>query len=99
MPTVNYLRVVGCEHIAAKGVQRNKEKLQDRPSKQQEKPMKAQLCNNKLRNQLPKITNSTSTDVTFGEAQNARMVAKKQDCYSIAQADKQINEEIVKGKM
>ena len=95
MPTVNYLRVVGCDHVAAKGVERNEGKLQDRPPKQQEEPMKTYLCNNKLRNQPPKITNSTSTDVTFGGAQSSRMVAKTQGYHSIAPADKQINEEMV----
>ena len=95
MPPVNYLRVVGCEHIAAKGVEKNKQRLQDRLPKQQAKPMKVYLCTNKLRNQPPKITNSTSTDVTFEGAQSSRMVAKKQDCHSIALADKQINEEMV----
>ena len=53
MSTVNYLRVVGCEHVAAKR------------AKQQEKPMNACLYNNKLINKPPKITNSTSTDVLF----------------------------------
>ena len=66
--TVNYLRVVDCEHVAAKRVERNEGRLQDKPPKQQEKPMKAYLCNNKLKNQSPKITNSTSTDVSFGDA-------------------------------
>ena len=33
MPTVNYLRVVGCEHLVAKGVERNEGRLQDRPPK------------------------------------------------------------------
>ena len=33
MPTANYLRVVGYEHVAAKGVQINEERLQDRPPK------------------------------------------------------------------
>ena len=33
MPTVNYLRVVGCDHVAAKGAERNEGRLQDRPPK------------------------------------------------------------------
>ena len=34
MPTVNYLRVVGCEHVAAKEVERNEGyRVQDRPPK------------------------------------------------------------------
>ena len=33
MPTVNNLRVVGCDHVAAKGAERNEERLQDRPPK------------------------------------------------------------------
>ena len=33
MPTVNYLRVVGCERVAAKGVERNEGRLQDMPPK------------------------------------------------------------------
>ena len=94
MPTVNYLRVVGCDHVAAKGAERNEGRLQDRPPKQQEKPMKTYLCINKLRYQDPKITNSTSTDVTFGGAQSSRMVAKTQGYHSIAPADKQINEKM-----
>ena len=48
----------------------------ERPPKQQEKPMKAHLYNNKLTNKLPKITNSTSIDVIFKGAQSSRMVAK-----------------------
>ena len=88
MPPVNYLRVVGCWHVVAKGVERNEGRLQDRPSQQQEKPMKAYLCYNKTINDLPKITNSTSTDVTFGRAQSSRMVTKKLGCHSIAPVDK-----------
>ena len=95
MPTVNYLLVVGCEHVEAKGVERNEERLQDRPPKQQKKPMKVYLCNNKLRNQPPKKTNSTSTAVTSESAQRSKMIAKKQGCHSIAPADKQMNEEMV----
>ena len=95
MSTVNYIRVVGCDHVAAKGAERNERRLQDRPPKQQEKPMKTYLCNNKLRNQPPKITKSTSTDETFGGAQSSRMIANTQCYHSIAPADKQINEEIV----
>ena len=68
MPTVNYLLVVGCDHVAAKRAVRNEGRLQDRPQKYQEKPMKTYLCNNKLGNQSPKITNSTRTDVTIGGA-------------------------------
>ena len=64
MPPVNYLRVVGCEHVAAKGVERNEGyRIGHRSSKS--KPMKAYLYNSKLINKPPKITNSTSTDVTF----------------------------------
>ena len=33
MPTVNYLRGVGCDHIAAKGIERIEGRLQDRPPK------------------------------------------------------------------
>ena len=33
MPRVNYLRVAGCEHVAAKGLERNEERLPDRPPK------------------------------------------------------------------
>ena len=88
MPTVNYLGVIGCEHVAAKGVEGIEGRLEDRPPKKQEKLMKAYLCINKLRNQPLKITNSTSTDVTFGGAEMSRMVAKKQGCHSIVPADK-----------
>ena len=87
MPTVNYLRFLGCELVAAKGVDGNEGRLEDRPPKQQDKPIKAYLRKNKLRNQPPKITNSTSTDVTSGGAQSSRMVAKKQGCHSIAPVD------------
>ena len=48
MPTVNYLRVIGCEHVAVKGVERDEGRLQDRPPNSQEKFMKAYLDNNKL---------------------------------------------------
>ena len=76
----------------SKRAEGNERKLEDRPLKQQEKSMKAYLCKNKLRNKPPEITNSTSTDVTFGGAQNSsRMVAEKQGCLSIAPADKQMN--------
>ena len=33
MSTVNYLRVIDCEHVAAKGVERNEDRLEDRPPK------------------------------------------------------------------
>ena len=33
MPTVNYLRVVGCDYVAAKGAEKNEGRLQDRPPK------------------------------------------------------------------
>ena len=33
MTTVNYLRVVDCEHVAAKGVERNEVRIQDEPPK------------------------------------------------------------------
>ena len=62
MPPVNYLRVVGCEYVAAKGVERNEGyRISHRSSK---KPMNAHLYN-KLINNPPKIANSTSTDVTL----------------------------------
>ena len=54
--------------------------------------MKVYLFNNKLKNKFSKITNSTSTDVTFEGAKSSRTVAMKQDCHSIAPADQQINE-------
>ena len=38
--------------------------------------MKAYIYNNKLINKPPKVTNSTSTDVTFGGAYSSRMVAR-----------------------
>ena len=56
--------------------------------------IKAYLYNNNLINKRPKITNSTCTDVIFEGAQSSKMVAKKQDCHSIAPAYKQINEEM-----
>ena len=37
------------------------------------------------------MTNSTSTDVTFGGAWCNRVVAKQEDSHSAAPADKQIN--------
>ena len=43
-------------------------------------------------NEPPKMTNSTSTDVTFESAWCNRVVAKQEDFYSTAPADKQINE-------
>ena len=43
-------------------------------------------------NKPPKMTNSTSTDVTFGGALCNRVVAKQEDSHSTAPADKQINE-------
>ena len=33
MPPVNYLRVIGGDHVAAKGEERNEGRLQDRPPK------------------------------------------------------------------
>ena len=53
--------------------------------------MQAYLYNNELIYKPPKITNNTSTDVTFEGAQSSRMVAKKQGCQSIASEDKQIS--------
>ena len=38
------------------------------------------------------MTNSTSTDVTFGGAWCNRMAAKQEDPHSTPPADKQINE-------
>ena len=38
------------------------------------------------------MTNSTSTDVTFGGAWYNRVVAKREDSHSTAPADKQLNE-------
>ena len=38
------------------------------------------------------MTNSTSTDVTFGGARCNRVVAKQEDSHYTAPADKQINE-------
>ena len=61
------------------------------PPKQQEKPMKVYLYNNELR-KPPKITNSTSTDTSFGSAQSSELIAEQQGYYSIAPADKLINE-------
>ena len=46
---------------------------------------------NKLINRPSKITNSTSTDVTFGGSQSSRMVAKKQGCHSIENLCKPTN--------
>ena len=38
------------------------------------------------------MTNSTSTDITFGGAGCNRVIPKKEDPHSTAPADKQINE-------
>ena len=40
------------------------------------------------------MTNSISTDVTYGGAQCNEMVAKKEGCHSTAPVDKQINKYI-----
>ena len=66
----------------SKGRRETKEgyKIGHRSSK---KPMKAYLYNDNLINKPPKLTNITSTDVTFGGAYSSRMVAKKQGCYFI----------------
>ena len=39
------------------------------------------------------MINSTSTDVTYGDAECNRMIAKQDSCHSTAQAEKQISEE------
>ena len=39
------------------------------------------------------MTNSTSTDVTFGGAWCNRVVAKQEDSHSTAPADKQMNKD------
>ena len=85
MPTVNYLQVIGCEHDAAywnesyrKGRQNGKTKF-----------MKAYLYRHQLiKINPPKMTKSTSTDVTFGGTWHNRVVAKQEDFHSIAPADK-----------
>ena len=38
------------------------------------------------------MTNSTSTDVTFGGTWGNRVVAKQEDSHSTAPADKQLNQ-------
>ena len=70
MSTVNYLRVIGCTHDAAK----HNEDLQDRPPKQQEETY-VDLHIHQLTKPL-KMTNSTSTDVIFTGAWRHRIVAK-----------------------
>ena len=70
MRTVNYLRVIHCTHDAAK----YNEELQDRPPKQQEEAYVG-LPIHQLTKPL-KMTNSTSTDVTFTGARCRRIVAK-----------------------
>ena len=70
--TVNYLQFVASTLDAAKQT----EEPQDRPPKQHEEAIK-------MRNKPPKVTNSTSTDVTSGGAWYNRMTAKPQGCHSI----------------
>ena len=43
-------------------------------------------------NKPPKMTNITSTDVTFGGAWCNRVVTKQEDSHSTVPAEKQINE-------
>ena len=62
MPTVNYLRIVGSDHVAAKGAERNEGYRKGYRSSTR------LPINNELENKPPKITNSTSTGVSFGGA-------------------------------
>ena len=66
MPTVNYLRVIGCELDAANLNQSYRKDHRNSKTKL----IKAYLF------KPPKMTNITSTDVTFGGAWCNRVVAK-----------------------
>ena len=82
MHTVNYLQVIDCTHDAAK----YNEKLQDRPSTQQEETYIG-LPIHQLTKPL-KMTNSTSTDVIFTDAWCHRIVAEHYGYHSIAPANR-----------
>ena len=86
--TVNCLQVVDCTLDAAK----ENEEPQDRPPKQQEEAYIQAYLYIKTKYKHPKMTNSTSTDVTFGGGWCNRMITKQQDYHSTTPAAKQINE-------
>ena len=61
MLTVYYLRVVGCEHVAARGAERNDGKGHRNSKSSLRRP----TC---ITKKTLKRTNSTSTDVLIGAA-------------------------------
>ena len=65
MPTVNYLRDVGCVHVEAKVAEINESYR--KATEVAKKPMKAYLYN-QLQNKHPKIANSTGTSAMYGGA-------------------------------
>ena len=72
--TVTYLQFVDYTLDAAK----KDEKPQDRQPKQQEEAYLGLPIHIKTKNKPPKMTNSTSTDATFGGAWCNRMMITKQ---------------------
>ena len=70
--TVNYLKFIACALDAVK----QNEEPQDMPPKQQEEAYLAYLYI-KNKKKPPRMTNSTSTDATFGSAWCNRMITKQ----------------------
>ena len=87
MPTVNYLRVIGCELNAA-----NWNENCRKDHRKARRGLWRPTCIQINENNPPKMTNSTSIDITFGGARCNRVVAKQEDSHSTAPADKQMNE-------
>ena len=69
--TVNYLQFVDCTLDATK----QNQETQDRPPQQQEEAYLS-LPKINIKNKPPKMTNNTSTNVTFGDAWCNRMITK-----------------------
>ena len=67
MPTVNYLQVVGWGHVAAKRAEKNEGYMKSHRSSNKNLWRPIYIANNELK-KPPKVTNITSTDITFGGA-------------------------------
>ena len=87
MHTVNYFRVIDWGHNAANWTESYRKDHRNGKTKLK----KAYLYTNLLKKPA-KMTNSTSTDVTFGGSWCNRVVGKQENSSSTAPVEKQINE-------
>ena len=90
MSTINYLWDIDCNQKAV-----NRNELQARLQKWQEKAYKSLPIFQFIEINLQSWQNNTNTEITFEGACGSKVIAKQEDTHSTVPTDKQIKKEIL----